>query len=539
MQVRLLPALVSLLVVSASAANAGAQGPLRSATAEAPVRAAFQITPLLQRLETAPGRIIPFSFTAQSLGAETKIHIRPIALKQQENGLVLPDEDGRAPQAVQIEGGEERLLPPGESITIRGRITAPLAGGVFHSYGILVTELGQAQGAATTPSETPGGTNISLRFITRYLLRLETHVLGLSGEDVSQVHLVAGDLTERDGLPLARVMLQNAMDTAAELEVRCRLTDRSGKPAAPQFSLMMPVRAGEQGARRFEALVLGRSRIAMEAPLPEPVFPGSYLLEAEIVHRGRSRRREAFPVQVAEGDFPAQEAQVARLDASLQLAPTQIELSLRPMGNRLLPLELKNTSSRPIHVRLAPQPWNDMYPDWLVIRPETFSIGPHQSRKVLVALRGGGEVQDHRCGMLRVEATPEGAAQAATRDLPVAVLGTHRALPQYELGELRYLPQERGGLVTLEVFNAGAEPLAPEARLLVTDALGRAVRTLGGFGRWVLPGQTRDLEFSIPHLPPGKYRLQMEIAWTPELQPLIFERDLEVLTETTPQHAMP
>ncbi len=76
---------------------------------------------------------------------------------------------------------------------------------------------------------------------------------------------------------------------------------------------MQPSRYNLEGDERELVKVLPKSRVRVEAPVPNPLFPGKHVMQLQMVAERRQIKLPEVAVDVASGDFPAQETQVVQL----------------------------------------------------------------------------------------------------------------------------------------------------------------------------------------------------------------------------------
>ncbi len=109
-------------------------------------------------------------------------------------------------------------------------MTVPRNKAKFHSFGLLVRDAGR------TPSskrrKLPDGktrTQAGVRFVTQYVLRCDIQVNNAPGDDFSNVEVKGVELASFDGLPTARVLLENPTDSVQLFQVRAEVW-RSWQP---------------------------------------------------------------------------------------------------------------------------------------------------------------------------------------------------------------------------------------------------------------------------------------------------------------------
>jgi hypothetical protein len=482
---------------------AAAQVPLPRQV-QAQVKPAFRISPMVHRFEAPRGKLLSFEFQVESLQRPTSLRIRPVALRQQENGVIMPLEDAPAPDVVRLLTPSAVELDPSEKFVIRGRIQVPRTKSAFHSYGVLVKDLGRP--VSDRAYREPGKPRVGINFVTQYLLRCDISVIGTTNDEVRRLQITAGEIVDVAGRPQARVWVSNPTDSFLEFGVRCRIAAPESQSRRKPFPLILPVRERLEGPERYVARILPGSRVRLQEFLPEPIFPGAYDLEIELHSQGRRQLEARFPIVVGSDDFPAQRVEVLPLTSEVSVQPAQIELSLRQRGRRYLAVTLVNDSPEDVEVRLDAQDRGGSAAEWLLVRPAAFTLSSRSSRKALVLIGPARDFPGNCYGRLNV------SLQLANGDrkqqsVPVALLGRGTDEPKLSAGRLMWQAEgPRQGFV-VDVVNQGNVHLPLHGNLLLTSERGQSVELLAGFGRWLLPGQSDQLTFRLPRpLPPGTYR---------------------------------
>jgi hypothetical protein len=504
--IRSISAFVCVLLGWTQAASAQVPLPTRLQTQ---VRPAFRITPMVHRLEAPRGKLLEFEFEVESLGRPTSLKIRPVGLRQQENGVIMPAEDAPLADAIQMMSPAAVELDAGEKSRIRGRLQVPRSDSTFHSFGILVKDLGRPVDVETNRES--GASRVGIKFVTQYLLRCDVAVTGVRGGDVRRLEILSGELVQALGKPKARVWISNPTDSFLEFGVRCQIAVPESQSRRKPFSLILPVRQNVEGPERYVARILPGSRVRLEEFVPEAIFPGAYDLEVQLLSQGRRELEARFPIVVGSHDFPAQRVAVLPLTAEVSALPAQIELSLRRRGQRYRALTLVNNSPHDVEVRLDVQDHDGSAKDWLLVRPAALTLPSRSSRKALVSIGPSRDFPGNRYGRLNVSLRLANG-HAKVEALPVAVLGRGEDMPKLSAGPLMWQGEgPRQGFV-VGVLNEGDVHLPLNGKLILTGERDRSFELRAGFGRWLLPGQSDDLTFRLPGpLPPGTYRCRGEL----------------------------
>ncbi len=496
------------------------------------VEPAFRITPMVQTFEAPRGKLIEFEFEIESLERPTSLRIKPVGLRQQENGVIMPDETAPLADAVRLLSPPAIELDATEKAKIEGRVRVPRSNSKFHSFGILVKDLGRTINRRAKPEA--GKARVGINFVTQYLLRCDISVIGASGGDVRRLEILSGELVEIQGSPKARVWISNPTDSFLEFGLRCRITVPESHAQGNPFALVLPVRASMEGPERYVARILPASRIRLEEILPDPILPGAYELEVELLSQGRRQLQAGFPAVVRDEDFPAQRIAVASVAPHVSAQPAQIELSLRRQGQRYVAVTFANNSQDDVEVQLDTHDGSSAAVEWLAVRPATFTLPSCSSRKALVSISNSRAVSTNRFGVITANVRLADG-EIRTQDLTVAVLARVEDAPKLAIEPLRWDASGAKLGFVVPVMNQGDVHLPLDGKLTVSNALGQSAEFLAGYGRWLLPGQSDDLRFHLPGpLPPGTYHYHAEIGLGEGRTPVTVEDKFRVKPNPEP-----
>ena len=503
------------------------ESPLRSVTVQQPVKPAFLITPLVQRITARRGQLVNFEYEIESNLKATKLEISMVGMSQQENGVILPDPNAVPTGALRLLSPATLNLAKGQKSVIRCQLRVPSINSPFLTYGVLAREV-PLDNAPAGNEDQPA---VGIRFVTQYLLRADVEVTGVRGDSVKQLEIQSAGLTPRNGAALVSLAINNPTDTAMEYQIRTQLV--SQKTRKVQTSrLYVPVRENQQVPERYNSRILAQTRLQMIGTLPESVFPGAYTLKVELMYRGRVYTRAEFPVEIRTGDFPAQDATIVRVSDDIIVEPPAVQLSLRRGGARLQAFAIRNESQQKVTVRVRPQNHIGELGDWLTFRPDTLELSPGQTRKVLVSLGRKRDFSQHCYAFAEVEVRPETGRAIGTQQIPVALLTASEDLPLVEAGELTWASEPGFTGFTVDVRNTGEQHLPLFGRLQLRDQFGRGFVMESGYGRWVLPHAGDQLRFRLPRTPPpGSYNVRLEIPQGEGQEPL--QRDQVIQLQPT------
>ncbi len=499
---------------------------LRAVTVEQQVKPAFLITPLVQRLQARKGQLLKFEFEIEAHDRPSRLEIRPVAMIQQENGVIMPDEQTPAPNLIRVTSDTTLDLTKSEKHTIQAEMRIPQSNAPFLSYGILAREIPIDDDTANSPDDEA---RVGIRFVTQYLLRVDVDVLGEKGDSVAELKLYDGGLISQNGRCVARVFVENPTDTAMEFSVNTQLLRDKTQSAGKKFGLVVPVRSGQQGPDRYKARILPKTKLRLEEFLPHAVFSGEYSLKTELLHQGRVLKVTEFPTSIRDGDFPEQDARVVRVAQDITVSPTQLELSLRKGGRRIETLTVANGSLQKVRIQLKSEALQGSLHESLQMRPPQFELGPGQSRKVVVTVDTTRDTNEHSYASILLTALPASGEALGAIQIPTALLTNSESLGKLEPGQPDWIiSNERAGF-TIPVANRGLMHVPLRGRLTLTDSFGRGFVVDAGYGRWLLPGQSDQLFFGFREPPPpGEYEVQVLLNQNEGSPPLQMRQNIRL-----------
>ncbi|MFO0975935.1 MAG: hypothetical protein U0996_06015 [Planctomycetaceae bacterium] len=499
---------------------------LKAVQIEQQVKPAFLITPLVHRLQARKGQLLKFEFEIEAHDRPSKLEIRPVAMTQQENGVIMPDEQTPAPGLIRVTSDTTLDLTKSEKHTIQAEMRIPQSNAPFLSYGILAREIPNDDDGANGPDDEA---RVGIRFVTQYLLRVDVDVLGVKGDSVAELKLYDGGLVSQNGRCLARVFVENPTDTAMEFSVNSQLLREETQSVGKKFGLVVPVRSGQQGPDRYKARILPKTKLRLEEFLPHAVFSGNYTLRTELLHQNRVLRTTSFPAEIRDGDFPEQDARVVRVAQDITVSPTQLELSLRKGGRRIETLTVSNGSQQKVRIQLSPEALQGELNHSLQLRPAEFELERGQTRKVVVTVDTTRDTNEHSYANIILKASPSVGEALGTIRIPTALLTNSGSLGKLTPGQPEWtISNERAGF-SIPVNNEGLMHIPLRGRLSLTDSFGRGFVVEAGYGRWLLPGQSDSLFFGFREPPPpGEYEVQVLLNQNEGLPPLQMRQNIRL-----------
>jgi len=494
-----------------------------------PIEYAFRVDPMVHRLRARRGQTLPVTFQIIGKDRPTTVIVKTVALRQQENGVIMPREDEPPPEHLKIDNPGQYDIKPGETVEIKGEVHLPANSlSNFHSFGLLIKDIGAQSPSDNSPSNETES-RVGIKFITQYLCRTDIQVIGSRGTSLSQLKLESADLVDADGLPMARVWVSNPTDGPLEFQMRCALTNPSVLSRQSHFPLVMPVRSTLKDEARRMVRILPNSRIRLEDLVPYPLFPGDYELKAELLDGSRPISNATFQVAVAPQQFPALAATVAQVTDRVTAVPAQVELSLRDGGDRYLPVTFNNNSTAIVDIELAPASLDGTPFEWLSVRPERLRLQPGYERKALVVMGANRDSDPHRFASVVATAKDANGRELGSYQVPVALVGRSEAGPKLNVTKIQWEPdgEHPGFLVMVE--NTGKLHLPLNGELELAAEHGQPQRAVGGHGRWLLPGQSGQLHFPLREATaPGLYEMRLQIETGDPENPFVFQQAFQV-----------
>ncbi len=475
------------------------------------VSPSFKVSPLVIQVESRRGRTVPVEYVMESSGRPTRVQIAIVSLRQEESGVIMPDEAAVEPGVVRIDGPLEFVLNPDEPRVVSGEIRVPVTDSSFLSYGLLVRDLGVEQENA--PSSANGEARVRLKFVTQYLCRADITVQGGRGADVSGLQLEQGGIVEVDGMPKACVYVSNPTESPVEFETRCRLVGRGKTARRKSLPMVMPARASAEPDLRYVGRILPGSRVRLEAMLPDAVFAGDYDLHTELLSRGRPVGQRTDVVVVEENAFPAMAIAAVMATSGVYASPAQMEVSLQRGGDRVRTVTLTNENDSSVIVRLRSVDSQGRSAEWVTIRPAEIKLAPGASRKVSVSPAASAELSENRYGFLAMEVQHDGQdVVAGDGKVAFAVVSRESPSPELKITDMKFDSEARYPSFVVTLSNPGSVHAPVDGRITLMSESGQLMDIRAGFGKWLMPGDSTDLAFPVRNPPEnGSYQLQTEI----------------------------
>lgn len=490
----------------------------RRVSIEQRVEQAFRIEPVVQRFKGRRGEVIPFSFTVTSTGKTMQIDVSPIQLRQEESGIILHDEHSPPMEGVKFTTPTRFTLNAGETVELKGKVTIPLAKTNYLSFGLLVRDEGMVD--EPTDADAVGGqTRAAIRYVTQYVLRVdvETGLTNLSS--IEQMEIEDAQVVSHEGMPYIRAYVKNPSNFALECRVRAELSHRDSADAsksrsADPVALFMPSRANLDDDEKYLVRMMPNARLRLEAPLETSLIDGQYDLNLMVSNGRRTMLERTFPQTLLVNSFRALDTRIANLGPGVTLEPAQIELGRVEGTQRMVTLEVKNNSDDDQLIHLVPRDHLGDPMSRLMLSSTKFELDAGRSKTIRALLRGVSKESSQwgTLDIIRRNLKSPNDVRSAT-SLPLELVHQQRPQLTVAAGPLQWANLTDGNAFVIEVANEG-EGYAPiQGELLLgRDDGSRPHRLLDGFGRWLAPGQKRELQFHLPaEIDAGRYQIRLTV----------------------------
>jgi hypothetical protein len=489
------------------------------------VEPSFHIEPIVHRFAARRGTTIPFRFEIRSTGKAMNVTVMPVKLRQEMSGIILHDVSGEAPDEISFKSPTEFQLAPGETTFIEGEVTVPLAKSNYLSFGVLVRDNGQ-RSADDNPDDDAQRVGAAVRFVTQYVLRIdiETGVKDLS--QMNQLAFEGGLIDSQVGMPVAEAVLVNPTDFAFECNVRGSVESASTSRPRP-FRLSMSSRSSLTDEKKYIVRIMPHSKVRVSAPVEETLFPGNQTFKVEVTNGRRAMAEQTYQVSVAGGDYPALEVSHAYLDHELSVGPAQIEIGNSGSVKRSCNLRFSNNSDKQKSVKAELVDLSGQPIEGIRLSSSDFEVKPGRTKTIRASVSSRGESEATKFGTIRLSISDEGQATTSVKELPLALVVGGRPAENIEMGELQSLVEGDMTSFRLAVTNNGQGYVPVHGQLQVASGKEQAIELADGYGRWLRPGETRELSFR-PRKPllAGKYQLKLHVETTEDAKP--FDQTLVV-----------
>lgn len=487
----------------------------------------FFFESLVKEVSAPPGQPASFQFQLTNPGSEREIRVEPATLTQERNGSITYDPDADPSDSITFQTPTEFTVGSGQTFTIEGTINSVQEAGAQQYYGVFVYD----QGRPVTVNQ--GGSSdarIQVNYVTRYLLRVELSVSGVAFENFDALTIQESGLRSRDGQAYAYAVLRNDLNAVVDLKLQAQLRKKEDRPLGRPFFLHLPVSASDPEPERYRSSILPGATVLLRRKVPEPVLPGTYQMDLSVLHENRTVKQDTLEVKVKEGQFPAQNNVVSRIVSDVTVKPSQIAFSRRPKGDRIQSIKVVNRSDQEINISLAAHERGDESKElsWLTYRPKSFPVPAGQSRSVFMSASGGSD-QGHAYGFLEVTVDPTETLAGGKRKFPISFLSKDELNVSLETKKLQKNTVGSSPALTLPVKNTGNVHLNVRATMTIETDFGDDVKVDGGFGQWILPGDTGQVHFRLEKIPPeGSYPVQITLKPGHGQKPITLERTLDV-----------
>jgi len=501
--------LIFLTLLTCLVADTPAQDRISEITVGAKAKPAFRIDPIVQRITARRGQTINFEFEMAAVSYETNIEVQAVGLKQEVTGTILPDTEADVSSAITLQSPAKLRLAENDTVMLRGTLKVPNLETPFQSFGILVTDKGQS--LDTNQNKDPD-TSVDVKFITRYLLRIDVFIPGVRSPLLNELSIDDAVLTEHQGLPFVTAFVTNPTDAPLECRAQCTLATTEGPLPEKPFDLIQPIRRNFDGFERSAIRVLPHSRVLVEAPVPYPVFPGDYDLVLQIHERRRPIVERTFAATTTLGEFPGLESDFSPITEELIATPGNLTLSMQRGGLRYVPLNLTNKYATPVVVKASIVDENGEKVGWAVARPDSVQLNGKADRKILIGMGPDRDPDAAQYARIQLQAETATGESLGKSLVDLAKLPKEQLLPELEVGNIRWEQTSHGPEIVIPVKNIGPVHAILQGRMQLLSDAGQRFVFVAGFKRWVLPSEEDALHFRLKKpIPAGAYELSFLI----------------------------
>ncbi|MEO9592720.1 hypothetical protein [Rhodopirellula bahusiensis] len=241
---------------------------------------------------------------------------------------------------------------------------------------------------------------------------------------------------------------------------------------------------------------------------------GQYDLNLQVSNGRRTMLEQTFPQTLLVDAFRALDTRIANLGPGVTLEPAQIELGRVEGTQRMLTIEISNYSEDDQQIHLVPRDHLGDPMSRLMLSKSKFDLAAGRSKTIRALLRGISKTSSQwgTLDVIRRNLNSPNDVESAT-SLPLELVHQQRPVLNVESGPLQWANLAGGNAFVMEITNQG-EGYAPiQGELLLgRDDGSRPHRLLDGFGRWLAPGQKRELQFHVPaDLEAGKYQVRLSV----------------------------
>lgn len=492
----------------------------------------FAMNTLVREVTGRVGGQATFRFSLRSLGGTKRIQTRVVRLTQKTDGSITLDPEAESPDEVTIDTPSEVEVSADDPVSIEGTIDVTQDGGAERYYGVIVKDLGRPVDVQTQNQSTDeDGRSIRINYVTRYLLRVELTVSGAPPPNYNNLEVNNLGLRSRDGRAFVTALLQNNSNTVHEVRVRAALKQKEGRLLGRPFFLELPISSGDPAPERYEVNVIPGAEVRVERQVPEPVFSGEYKLSVEVRDRAQTLLESEEDVTVESGQFPAQDQVVSRIVRDIRVSPSHVQFSRRPEGNRVQSLSFENRSDQSVQVSVEAFRRADGEDplSWLTIRPDSFQLGEGKRQDLFLSASTQGVESGHQYGFLDVSVEPTETTAGGSMNVPVSFLGRDEIDLKHEIGELRPESHNNQPVIEVPVTNKSNVHFEVRAEAEIKNPFGGTTSLKGGFGRWILPGETERVRFQLDKIPPsGEYPVNISLRLGHGKDPIEVERSFQI-----------
>jgi hypothetical protein len=321
-------------------------------------------------------------------------------------------------------------------------------------------------------------------------------------------------------------------------------------PAAGGFPLraQLPRQRGEQSMNIYPGL-----SYSIRVPLPRPLTTGNYRVVGRLLLNGRWRTENEFELEVTSGgEVMVRHVGDSEFDIPLFTQPDLIELPVPPGATRTVPLRISSSDLRPLdlelevaELRMEPSgqaTFPDPRPDqihWVQVTPKRLDMLP---RRVSTARITISVPRDMPPGTMvvravRLKASAESAepgwSSAGEGVILVVAVDPRAPQAQLELDPIvlvRPADDRNPTAALIRVRNIGGRVARLQGEIILVQLPGHLAARLqvgADHPEILLPGDVRELHFTVPIVGEGRYQVQARLRHAKDVKPVLAEVPFE------------
>jgi hypothetical protein len=204
---------------------------------------------------------------------------------------------------------------------------------------------------------------------------------------------------------------------------------------------------------------------------------------------------------------------ISQAAEGLMIAPAQIELAQVRGGVRRISVSLTNNSKSTKSIELAAVDRSGQTLSGVTIQPSQVSLPPGSNRKLSLIMKGNRDASvPVEYGKLRVVTKSDERDYSESKELPLALVYKTLRATEVSVDPVIWDAGDQSPRFRTLIRNVGESHIPVDARLSVNGTSGLRETLHGGFGKWLMPGESMWIDFPVEKpLPIGDYVLKFEM----------------------------